>query len=237
MAQLGGREEDQAHCESFALAVFNRADRVDRAGRADKATAVTFYAASYFFEVSWASVAPRCRASTGRLAGELGLPVSATGIGWRWLRCVAPLPMPCSAALSPRPSTLPLLMHGTFCPPAPCPGAAALWRAAGRHSAEAAGAPRPHNLCCVACRTCAALLAELVLRCMQKQRVRQACRCSAVLLDIVLDAVRQEVGQLQTPACKRLHHHVPACHAMLQLGCSISLGSMLPGALPRSTRP
>lgn len=103
VAQLGAREEDQAHCESFALAVFNRADRVDRAGRADKATAVTFYAASYFFEVSWASVAPRCRASTGRLAGELGLPVSATGIGWRWLRCVAPLPMPCSAALSPQP--------------------------------------------------------------------------------------------------------------------------------------
>ena len=48
---MGAREEDQAHCESFALAVFNRADRVDRAGRADKATAVTFYAASYFFEV------------------------------------------------------------------------------------------------------------------------------------------------------------------------------------------
>lgn len=50
--QLGARDEDQAHCENFALAVFNRADRVDRAGRADKATAVTFYAASYFFEVS-----------------------------------------------------------------------------------------------------------------------------------------------------------------------------------------
>ena len=51
--QLGSREEDSAHCESFALTVFNRADRVDRAGRADKATAVTFYAASYFFEAGW----------------------------------------------------------------------------------------------------------------------------------------------------------------------------------------
>ena len=43
---------DVLYCENFALTVFNRADRVDRAGRADKATAVTFYAASYFFEVS-----------------------------------------------------------------------------------------------------------------------------------------------------------------------------------------
>ena len=106
MAQLGGREEDQAHCESFALAVFNRADRVDRAGRADKATAVTFYAASYFFEVSWASVAPRCRASTGGLAGELGLPVSATGIlvggGYAvWPPCQCPAAQP--SALSPQP--------------------------------------------------------------------------------------------------------------------------------------
>lgn len=42
---------DALYCENFALTVFNRADRVDRAGRADKATAVTFYAASYFFEI------------------------------------------------------------------------------------------------------------------------------------------------------------------------------------------
>ena len=45
------RAEDPALCENFALSVFARADRADRGGRADKATAVTFYAASYFFDV------------------------------------------------------------------------------------------------------------------------------------------------------------------------------------------
>ena len=49
--QLGRDQEDAVYCENFALTVFNRADRVDRAGRADKATAMTFYAASYFMEV------------------------------------------------------------------------------------------------------------------------------------------------------------------------------------------
>ncbi|KAL4437362.1 hypothetical protein ABPG75_004501 [Micractinium tetrahymenae] len=48
---LGNKAEDAAYCEQFALTVFNRADRVDRAGRADKATAMTFYAASYFMEI------------------------------------------------------------------------------------------------------------------------------------------------------------------------------------------
>jgi vacuolar protein sorting-associated protein VTA1 len=43
--------DDAAHCERFALGVFARADKVDRAGRADKATATAFYAASIFFEV------------------------------------------------------------------------------------------------------------------------------------------------------------------------------------------
>lgn len=42
---------DAAYCEKFALSVFARADKVDRAGRADKATATAFYAASIFFEV------------------------------------------------------------------------------------------------------------------------------------------------------------------------------------------
>lgn len=49
--QLGNKAEDAAYCEQFALTVFSRADRVDRAARADKATAMTFYAASYFMEV------------------------------------------------------------------------------------------------------------------------------------------------------------------------------------------
>ncbi|DBA72821.1 TPA: hypothetical protein ACH3X2_010206 [Trebouxia sp. C0005] len=44
-------EGDSQYCENFAITVFTRADRVDRAGRADKNTAMTFYAASIFFEI------------------------------------------------------------------------------------------------------------------------------------------------------------------------------------------
>ena len=43
--------DDQQYCENFAVKVFNRADKVDRAGRADKGTATTYYAASVFIEV------------------------------------------------------------------------------------------------------------------------------------------------------------------------------------------
>lgn len=42
---------DSQYCENFAITVFTRADKIDRAGRADKNTAMTFYAASIFFEV------------------------------------------------------------------------------------------------------------------------------------------------------------------------------------------
>ena len=42
---------DKQYCENFAFGVFGRADKVDRAGRADRNTAMTFYAASVFFEV------------------------------------------------------------------------------------------------------------------------------------------------------------------------------------------
>ena len=45
-------EGDSQYCENFAITVFTRADKVDRAGRADKNTAMTFYAASIFFEVT-----------------------------------------------------------------------------------------------------------------------------------------------------------------------------------------
>ncbi|KAI3429828.1 hypothetical protein D9Q98_010141 [Chlorella vulgaris] len=51
VVKLGKPEDDALYCENFALTVFNRADRVDRAGRADKNTAMTYYAASYFFEI------------------------------------------------------------------------------------------------------------------------------------------------------------------------------------------
>lgn len=43
--------DDHQYCENFAVKVFNRADKVDRAGRADKGTATTYYAASVFLEV------------------------------------------------------------------------------------------------------------------------------------------------------------------------------------------
>ena len=43
--------EDAQYCESFAVTIFNRADKMDRAGRADKNTVITFYAASVFIEV------------------------------------------------------------------------------------------------------------------------------------------------------------------------------------------
>ncbi|KAK2639847.1 hypothetical protein Ddye_027642 [Dipteronia dyeriana] len=43
--------EDSLHLEGFALNVFTKADKQDRAGRADLTTAKTFYAASIFFEI------------------------------------------------------------------------------------------------------------------------------------------------------------------------------------------
>ncbi|KAK6124799.1 hypothetical protein DH2020_041458 [Rehmannia glutinosa] len=43
--------DDHLHVEGFALNVFARADKQDRAGRADLNTAKTFYAASIFFEI------------------------------------------------------------------------------------------------------------------------------------------------------------------------------------------
>jgi hypothetical protein len=43
--------DDAGHCEKFALTLFARADKADRAGRADKTTAAAYYAASIFFEV------------------------------------------------------------------------------------------------------------------------------------------------------------------------------------------
>ncbi|XP_039171801.1 protein HOMOLOG OF MAMMALIAN LYST-INTERACTING PROTEIN 5 isoform X1 [Eucalyptus grandis] len=43
--------EDSLHLEGFALNVFGKADKQDRAGRADLNTAKTFYAASIFFEI------------------------------------------------------------------------------------------------------------------------------------------------------------------------------------------
>lgn len=50
-AALGPGDNDPQYCENFAITVFTRADKQDRAGRADKNTAMTYYAASIFFEV------------------------------------------------------------------------------------------------------------------------------------------------------------------------------------------
>lgn len=46
------KEADAAIVEDFALRLFTEADRVDRAGRANKLTAHKFYAACNFLEVS-----------------------------------------------------------------------------------------------------------------------------------------------------------------------------------------
>lgn len=43
---------DRYHCENFALTIFRRADKVDRAGRADVNTSKAFYASSIFIDVS-----------------------------------------------------------------------------------------------------------------------------------------------------------------------------------------
>ncbi|KAH0941998.1 hypothetical protein HID58_001635, partial [Brassica napus] len=43
--------DDNMHVEGFALNVFAKADKQDRAGRADLGTAKTFYAANIFFEI------------------------------------------------------------------------------------------------------------------------------------------------------------------------------------------
>eukprot|EP00879_Flechtneria_rotunda_P007323 GHRR01007682.1.p1 GENE.GHRR01007682.1~~GHRR01007682.1.p1 ORF type:complete len:432 (+),score=152.84 GHRR01007682.1:237-1532(+) len=44
-------DQDRLYCESFALTVFKRADKVDRAGRADINTCKAFYAAAIFLQV------------------------------------------------------------------------------------------------------------------------------------------------------------------------------------------
>eukprot|EP00878_Enallax_costatus_P002726 GHUV01002915.1.p1 GENE.GHUV01002915.1~~GHUV01002915.1.p1 ORF type:complete len:286 (+),score=107.16 GHUV01002915.1:222-1079(+) len=43
--------QDRLYCENFALNVFRRADKVDRAGRADMNTCKAFYAAAIFLQV------------------------------------------------------------------------------------------------------------------------------------------------------------------------------------------
>jgi len=48
---LGDKAADREHCEAFAVNIFNRADRADREGKADQATAKAFYAASIFIDV------------------------------------------------------------------------------------------------------------------------------------------------------------------------------------------
>ena len=42
---------DKEYCRNFAESIFARADKIDRAGRADKSTCLTFYAATIFIEV------------------------------------------------------------------------------------------------------------------------------------------------------------------------------------------
>merc|ERR1719321_186431 len=44
-------EADRMHCEGFAMSIFEKADRADRAGAASLGTAKAFYASSVFMEV------------------------------------------------------------------------------------------------------------------------------------------------------------------------------------------
>jgi vacuolar protein sorting-associated protein VTA1 len=44
-------DNDKEYCRNFAESIFARADKIDRAGRADKGTCLTFYAATIFIEV------------------------------------------------------------------------------------------------------------------------------------------------------------------------------------------
>lgn len=63
---------DKEYCRNFAESIFARADKTDRAGRADKSTCLTFYAATIFIEVrshlAWIFVymcaKRRCRSET-----------------------------------------------------------------------------------------------------------------------------------------------------------------------------
>ena len=55
-------EADRMHCEGFAMSIFDKADRADRAGAASLGTAKAFYASSVFMEV--------CR-QFGELDGDL----------------------------------------------------------------------------------------------------------------------------------------------------------------------
>lgn len=53
-------ESDRLYCENFALNVFRRADKVDRAGRADMNTCKAFYAAAIFLQVRTIIVLHSC---------------------------------------------------------------------------------------------------------------------------------------------------------------------------------
>lgn len=52
---------DKYACETFALNIFKRADKVDRAGRADVNTSKAYYAASIFIEVRCSPLHHRSR--------------------------------------------------------------------------------------------------------------------------------------------------------------------------------
>ncbi|KIY93234.1 vacuolar protein sorting-associated protein VTA1 [Monoraphidium neglectum] len=67
-------EGDKYHCESFASNIFRRANRVDRAGRANIDTARAFWASSVFYDVSAApSRAPAQRASEHGMDARAGV--------------------------------------------------------------------------------------------------------------------------------------------------------------------
>ncbi|KAK9849806.1 hypothetical protein WJX84_003534 [Apatococcus fuscideae] len=44
-------DTDQQHCETFAQLIFNRAEKMDQAGKWDQNTVIAYYSASYFIEI------------------------------------------------------------------------------------------------------------------------------------------------------------------------------------------
>jgi hypothetical protein len=72
------------HCENLASNIFRRANRVDRAGRANADTAKAFYAASIFYDVSGRRAArgAGARGAWGRGARRGPWRRGARGLGW-----------------------------------------------------------------------------------------------------------------------------------------------------------
>ena len=99
--------DDGPYCETFAVNLFNRANRVDRAGQADDSTAKTFYVASIFLDVStllratlriWQSRTGCCMGGSrlvsrlwmGTVVTPLPTPYKRPASSWTCVDCLLP---------------------------------------------------------------------------------------------------------------------------------------------------